>query len=345
MAQGRVTIVDVASRAGVSKSAVSFALNGRPGLAEETRQRILDVAREMGWSPSQRGRSLAVSRAFAVGLILARAPELIGSDPFYPSFIAGAEAVLSKSGYSLLLQVLDDPAREADAYHRLATEGRVDGVFLSDMRHGDPRIAMLTELGLPAVTLNRSNISSPFPAVCLDDNAPGITVATRHLIELGHRRIAHVTGPVEFMHAVRRRDAWGAALADAGVPEGPVVVSDFTASGGAAATRELLSLEEPPTAIVYANDLMAMAGMVVAQDLGFPVPQRLSVTGFDDTELAAYVSPALTTVRTSPFAWGQHAAQTLLQFIDAGSAPDVELDSPELVIRTSTARPLEPPLT
>jgi DNA-binding LacI/PurR family transcriptional regulator len=341
VAQRRFTIMDVASRAGVSKSAVSLALNSRPGLGEETRQRILDVARDMGWSPSRRGRSLRTLRAFAVGLILARAPELIGSDPFYPSFIAGAEAVLSRSGYSLLLQVLDDPEREAEAYHRLAVEERVDGVFLSDMRHDDPRIAILTELDLPAVTLNRPDVASPFPAVCLDDNAPGITAATQHLLELGHRRIAHVAGPVEFVHAVRRRDAWRAALAQANVPEGPVIVSDFTASGGARATRELLNLEEPPTAIVYGNDLMAMAGMVVAHELGFPVPHRLSVTGFDDTELAGYVYPALTTVRTSPFVWGQTAARTLLTLIDGGSAPDVELDAPGLVIRSSTSRPSE----
>jgi DNA-binding LacI/PurR family transcriptional regulator len=293
----------------------------------------------MGWSPSQRARSLAVSRAFAFGLVLARPPELLGSDPFYPSFIAGAEAVMSKSGYALLLQVLEHPEREEDAYRRLATEGRVDGVFLTDLRHLDPRIAVLAELGLPAVTLNRPDVASPFPAVSLDDSAPGISSATRHLLELGHTRIAHVTGPTEFMHAARRREAWRTALSAAGLPEGPVVVSDFTASGGADATRQLLSLAEPPTAIVYGNDLMAMAGMAVAQELGFPVPERLSVTGFDDTELAGYVHPALTTVRTSPFAWGQEAARTLLRLVDTGSAPDVELDPPGLIVRSSTARP------
>ena len=343
MAKRRITITDVASRAGVSISAVSFALNGRPGLAEETRQRILDVAHEMGWSPSQRARSLAVSRAFAVGLVLSRAPELLGSDPFYPMFIAGTEAVLSESGYSLLLQVLPHPGKEAEAYRRLVAQGRVDGVFLTDLRHHDPRVAMLTELGLSAVTLNRPDVPSTLPAVCLDDNAPGITEMTQHLLDLGHTRIAHVTGPPEYMHAVRRREAWRAAMAGAGLPEGPVVISDFTASGGAEATRELLALDEPPTAIVYANDLMAISGMAVAQELGFSVPERLSVTGFDDTELAAHVHPALTTVRTSPFAWGQAAARALLQLVDTGSAPHVELDLPGMVVRSSKAGPFPPP--
>jgi DNA-binding LacI/PurR family transcriptional regulator len=117
------------------------------------------------------------------------------------------------------------------------------------------------------------------------------------------------------------------------------VVSDFTAAGGAEATKQLLAEDDPPTAIVYGNDLMAVAGLAVAQEYGFPVPERLSVTGFDDMTLAAYVAPALTTVRTNPFEWGQVAARTLHQLVSTGAAPDSELGSPELVIRSSTAPP------
>jgi DNA-binding LacI/PurR family transcriptional regulator len=343
MVQSRVTIADVAARAGVSIGAVSFALNGRAGVSEETRQRILDVAREMGWSPSQRGRSLAASRAFAFGLVLARPPELLGSDPFYAAFIAGTEAVLSEAGYALLLQVPADPAAEEQAYRRLASEGRVDGVLLSDLRWDDSRIRMLAEIGLPTVTLNRPDVPSPFPAVSLE-GGPGIAAATRHLLELGHTNIAHVTGPPHLLHSARRRYAWSATLAAAGVPEGPVAAADFTASGGANATRQLLARKQPPTAIVYGNDLMAMAGMAAAHESGFPVPERLSVTGFDDAELAAHVRPALTTVRTSPFEWGQAAARTLLQLIGTGAAPDIALGPPELVIRASTAPPGDEPL-
>jgi DNA-binding LacI/PurR family transcriptional regulator len=334
----RVTIADVAARAGVSISAVSFALNGRPGVADDTRQRILGIAREMGWAPNQRARSLAASRAFAAGLVLARPPELLGSDPFYPGFIAGTEATLSTAGYALLLQVLPDATGEAEAYRRLAAQGRVDGVFLSDLRQQDSRVATLAEIGLSAVTLNRPDQPSPFPAVILE-GGPGIAAATRHLLDLGHRRIAHVAGPEQFVHAAHRREAWAETLAAVGVAPGPVITSDFTASGGAQATRALLALAEPPTAIVYSNDLMAIAGIAVAQELGFPVPDRLSVTGFDDTELAAYVHPTLTTVRTNPFVLGQAAARSLLQLVDTGEAPDVELGPPELVLRASTAPP------
>src|SRR5258708_1118179 len=144
----RPTIADVARHAGVSKGAVSFALNGRPGVAESTRQRILVSADELGWRPSQRARSLSVSRAFTLGLIIARNPALLGSDPFFPSFIAGVETVLSERGQSLLLQVVGTAAEEELGYRRLAADSRVDGVFLIDLRRQDSRIALVAELGL-----------------------------------------------------------------------------------------------------------------------------------------------------------------------------------------------------
>ncbi|MEW2386452.1 LacI family DNA-binding transcriptional regulator [Micromonospora sp. NPDC047707] len=339
--RGRPTITDVARAAGVSKGAVSFALNGRPGVAEETRQRILAAATVLGWTPSHRARALSTSRAFAVGLVLARPPELLGADPFFPAFIAGVERVLVERNQALVLQVVTSQRAEEDGYRRLAADGRVDGVFLLDLRIADPRIALLEELRLPAVTLGRPDVASPFPAVLVDDRR-GITAAVRHLVELGHRHVAHVAGPDHFLHGTARRDAWEDALREAGLPPGPCVPSDFSAAGGAAATHELLGLADPPTAIIYANDLMAMAGMAVARERGLDVPGQLSVTGFDDTELAAHISPALTSVRTDPSGWGGAAARVLLDLIDGDGGADVEMPPAQLVVRASTAAPLTP---
>ncbi|WP_433183060.1 LacI family DNA-binding transcriptional regulator [Actinoallomurus sp. CA-150999] len=335
MSNRRPTIADVAAHAGVSVGAVSFALNGRPGVGEETRQRILDTARELGWQPSHGARSLSTSRAFALGLVLARAPESIGSDPFFPAFIGGVEAVLAPRGQSLVLQVVPDAEAEIAGYRRLGGEGRVDGVFLTDLRCSDPRLSLLTEIGLPAVTLNRPDIESGFPAICLDDR-PGIATAVGHLVGLGHTRIAHVAGPTELLHGRGRHEAWTAALDEAGLAPGPVVESDFTAAGGAAATRELLDLAERPTAIVYANDLMAVAGMAVAHERGYVVPNDLSITGFDDMELSAHVHPALTTVRTDPFGWGRAAARVLLDLVEGRDPGDEDVAPGALVIRYST---------
>lgn len=337
MTKERPTIADVATRAGVSKGAVSFALNGRPGLAKATVDRILAAADELGWRPSNRARSLSVSKAFALGLVITRDPGVLSSDPFFPAFIGGVESVLAPRGQALVLQVVAPGEDEEAGYRRLAQDGRVDGVFLSDLRHDDPRIDLLTTLGLPAVTLNRPDGPSPFPAVCLDDQ-PGTIAVVQHLLELGHRRIAHVAGPQDFVHATARQDAFVSALAEAGVEPIGIEVSDFTAVGGIEATKRLLALPERPTAIVYANDRMAIAGLGAAQQAGLRVPDDLSIAGFDDSELAEFVHPGLTTVRADPYAFGEAAARTLNQLIDGDSAvPDVELPPARLIIRRSTA--------
>ncbi|WP_020392959.1 LacI family DNA-binding transcriptional regulator [Kribbella catacumbae] len=331
------TIADVATRAGVSKGAVSFALNGRPGLAQATVDRILAAADELGWRPSNRARSLSVSKAFALGLVITRDPAVLSSDPFFPAFIGGVESVLAPRGQALVLQVVSPGEDEEAGYRRLARDGRVDGVFLSDLRHDDPRIDLLTSLGLPAVTLNRPDGPSPFPAVCLDDR-PGTIAVVQHLLELGHRRIAHVAGPQTFVHATARADAFVSALAEAGLQPAAIEVSDFTAVGGIEATKRLVALPKPPTAIVYANDRMAIAGLGAAQQAGLTVPDDLSVAGFDDSELAEFVHPGLTTVRADPYRFGEAAAQTLNQLIDGDSGvPDVELPPARLIIRRSTA--------
>jgi len=331
----RPTINDVARAAGVSKGAVSFAFNDRGGLKPETRERILAAAAELGWAPSPRARALSVSRALAVGLVMARPPETLRADPFFPSFIAGIESVLADQGSALLLQVVATQAEGERSYRRLAAEGRVDGVFVTDLMVDDPRPALLAEIGLPAVLVGPVESRGDCPAVGVDD-APGIAAAVEHLVALGHTRIAHVAGPQVMVHGSSRRQAWASALEAAGLPEGPCVEADFSAEGGAVATRALLDLAEPPTAIVYANDLMAIAGMAAASARGLAVPDDLSITGYDDTELAGHVQPSLTTVSTDVIGWGRTAAARLLDLVDHRPPAEVALERPRLVVRGST---------
>ena len=160
----------------------------------------------MGWTPSSRARALSVSRALAVGMVIARPPETLRADPFFPSFIAGLETVLSERGQALVLQVVHDHERELASYRRLADDGRVDGVFVTDLLVDDPRPALLAELGLPAVILGPGLGEAFWPAVGVDDR-PGIAAAVEHLVELGHTRIAHVAGPA--LHGPRRVPAAG----------------------------------------------------------------------------------------------------------------------------------------
>jgi len=337
MGAGRVTIADVAQAAGVSKGAVSFALNRRPGVAADTRDRILRVAAELDWTPNHRARALSTSRALAFGLVVARPPEVLVEDAFFSALIAGIEAGLVDSGYALVLQVVTS-AHEHDAYSRMARDGRVDGVLLTDLRTDDSRIPLLQSLGLPAVTLNRAQSVSPFPAIVLDDR-PAVIAAVRHLIDLGHRDIAHVAGPAGYVHGVARRTAWAETLAEAGLPQGQLMHGDFSARGGASATRRLLDAPTPPTAILYANDIMAIAGLAAAHERGLDVPKDLSVVGFDDTPLAAHVHPALTTARADVFEWGRAATEALGALTSGRTQPDVACPPAELILRDSTGPP------
>jgi DNA-binding LacI/PurR family transcriptional regulator len=227
------------------------------------------------------------------------------------------------------------PGDEEETYRRLAADRRVDGVFLTDLRVDDPRPALVTELGLPAVAVGALEAGSDLPTVNLDDR-PAVRHAVHHLVELGHRDIAYVAGPDEFVHARRRRQAWADALTEAGLPGGPLLPGGFTAEGGAQATRALLARTAPPTAIVYGNDLSATAGMAVAQEAGVRLPDDLSVVGFDDVPLASWTNPTLTTCRANPVSWGRAAAQALMEVIERGATADVELEPATLVIRGST---------
>ncbi len=337
----KATINDVAREAGVSKGLVSFALNDRPGVSTETRDRILTVARELDYQPSVSARSLSTRSSYAVGLVIARDPDILGADPFFPSFIAGVERALLTEGQALVLSVVGDDEHEAAAYQRLAADARVDGVFLTDLRHDDPRIPLLQRLGMPAVTLGHPETSgsepadAPYPAVSLDDT-PGVVAAVQHLIDLGHRRIAHVIGPRRMLHATRRNAAFVDTLRAAGLPTDLVVETDFTAAQGASATEHLLDLADRPTAIVFGNDPMAIAAIGVAHERGLRLPDDLSITGFDDSELARFVYPSLTSVRTDPLLWGEAAARTLLRLTTTGHADDVDLEPARVITRAST---------
>lgn len=330
----RPTIADVARHAGVSKGLVSFALNGKSGVSAATRERILDSARELGWTPSLRARSLSTGRSFACGLVLGRSPDVIAADPFFHSFIAGLEDEFSQAGQVLVLAVATPGRHEAETYRGLAADRRVDGVILTDLRVGDDRIELVRDLGLAAVTLGVPDVDSDFSSVSVDD-AAGIERVVAHFAELGHRRIAHVAGPEAMLHAGRRRASFESAARAAGMSP-LVVVTDFSAGEGARATEHLLDDDEPPTAIVYSNDHMAVAGLGVAQRRGLVVPRDLSISGFDDTELGRHIHPALTTVATDARTWGAVAARTLLDALGGADPVRLVLPQPTVAVRASS---------
>lgn len=332
----RVTIIDVAERAGVSISSVSSALNDRPGVSDETRKRIVATANELGFVPSLRGRSLSGRRAFAVGLVVHRDPDVLELDPFFGGFIGGIEECIDARTYALVLQISASSDGALDRYRRLAADRRVDGVFLNEIEVDDPRVELVQELGLPAVGVN-AETSFPLPAV-RQSHEEGIDALVAHLASLGHRRIAYVSGRSEFIHSAQREAAWRKAVIAAGLVPGPVVPGEFTYAGGLSAASSLMGLSERPTAICCANDLSAMGFIAQAQHLGFDVPGDVSVAGFDGIQLGTYVRPSMTTVLTSPRRIGFEAAKMLLSVIDGESEPDVSIPPAELLVRESTGR-------
>ncbi len=328
------TISDVAARAGVSKAAVSFALNDRPGVSPQTRERILAVAAEMAFTANSSARALSIRRSGNLGLVMARSYETLGADPFFPAFIAGVEAAVASTGNFLLVRLVPDETAETQAYRELAETGRVDGVFVTDLRTDDVRPQLLDSLGLPAVTLNRANGRSTATAVCVDDG-PAVGEAVRHLAEMGHTTIGHISGPTRYLHAEHRRTVWAQSLRALGLPEGPYLQSDFSAAGGAAATRAMFERPTPPTAILYGNDLMAVAGISAARQRGVRVPDDLSVVGFDDSELSAYLTAPLTTVRTDAYSWGKAAGTAMLAKVDGRRLDDIHLPAARFIVRAS----------
>jgi DNA-binding LacI/PurR family transcriptional regulator len=333
----RVTINDIARRAGVSKGAVSYALNGRPGVSASTRERILQVAGELGWAPNRTARLLSGSRTDTFGLILARDARTLGSEPFYMEFVAGLESVLAQKSYALLLQVTPNLAAEMDTYRKWASERRVDAVAVVDLRVDDPRVSLLQALDLPAVFVGHPCLTKGFTTVWTDD-ATAMEEAVSHLAWLGHRRMARVAGLTELGHVAIRDDAFLAALRAHDL-EGHVIHADFSAEAGRLATREVVVGEDAPTVILFDNDLMAVASLSALSALGMKVPDDISVLAWDDSPLCEITSPQLSAMSHDVMAMGAHVGRRLFGLRD-GAAAEAHLDStPTFLARGSTAAP------
>jgi DNA-binding LacI/PurR family transcriptional regulator len=318
----RPTIDDVAARAGVSSAAVSFAVNGRPGVGEDTRQRILAVAEELGWQPSASARALTEARARAVGLLLARGLDQLEVDPFFVRFLAGIERTLARSDHDLVLRVAEQI--DAGAYGQLAASGRVDGFLLCDVEVDDRRFEVLAEAGVPAVVAGHPVSPCPFPWV-ETAHADGMRLVAEHLLELGHRRIGFVGGSADYEHVQARLGVWRDTLAAAGVEPGPVAHTPGELFDGQV------------TAIVHTSDGLAAACLAAARERGTAVPGDISITGFDDSQLAALAAPPVTSVRVDYAGFGEGAAAALLAAIAGETLPEFTAAPPELVIRASTA--------
>lgn len=329
----RPTIADVAERAGVSPALVSFAVNGRPGVSADTRERILTAAKDLRWRPSASARALTQARTRAIGLVLTRPAEQLEVDSFFVRFLAGVERTLAPADYAMLLQLVPatDAAGALGAYERLSAAGRVDGFLLTDPELDDPRFGLLAEAAIPVVVAGRPAEDVPFPWLETEHDR-GIRLAVEHLVGLGHERIAFLGGPRAYEHVQRRLSRWREALEAAGLESDRVAFADPDL--GVAAARVL---EHDPTAVVCTSDTLAIALIGVARGRGLAVPDDVSVVGFDDSLLASLSLPALTSVRVDYTEFGAAVTSALLAEIDGLDSPPYSPSPPTLEARASTA--------
>src|SRR3954470_2159041 len=324
-ARRRPTIADVARLAGVSSAAVSFAVNDRPGVSPETRERILEAARELGWRPAGSARALTEARTRAIGLVLSRDPAQLELDAFFVRFLSGIERTLAAADYALLLQLVPEGGSPA-ALERLAGPRRGDGFLLTDVEAHDPRFALLEASGIPVVLAGHPAGPCPFPWV-ETRHAEGMDAPVAHLLGLGHERIAFLGGPAEYEHIQVRERRWRAAA-------GPAAGEAAYGPGGG---RALLGGR--PTGLVCTSDALAMTVVAEARALGLDVPGDVSVTGFDDSPLAALATPALTSVRVDYAEFGAAAAAAPLAAGGGDPPPAYSASPPDLIVRASTGAP------
>jgi DNA-binding LacI/PurR family transcriptional regulator len=330
----RVTISDLARRLHISKASVSYALNGRAGVSEETRQRVLDLAEELGFHPNSAAVALSASRTRTIGIVIARDPALISTEAFYMRTLVGIEQYLNEVDSSLLLRLTGEHGEDLDVLRRWSRQGRVDGFILFDEHDDDPRIMLLKELGMPCVVVS-SNDPDDQVGRLISSPVETVTLLLDHLAELGHRDIAHISGPFTFVHEQLRVQmlAEGAALRGMTVRHSE---GSYRYDDGAELTRRLLTDPNPPTAIVLGNDLMAVAALRVAMDHGTAVPDEVSILAWDDSPLCELARPGITAIDQKTMERGRAAADLLLRV--AGGETDLHEEAPagELHARESS---------
>ena len=301
------TIKDVARLAGVSVATVSRVLNASAPVRDETRARVLEIARELRFAPNGAARTLSRRRSGALGVIL---PDLHGE--FFSELLRGIDQEAQRAGHSLLVSSSHHDSHGVSVAVR-TMRGRVDGLLvMAPDVEGAALDAALPD-GLPVVLLNRA--PGVTAASVMVDNFGGARAMTNHLLALGHRRIGFVAGAADNADSDERELGYRAALDEAGVPFDAdlYVRGDFTEDGGWRGARELLARPEPPSVIFAANDAMAVGVLSALREMDIAVPASVAVVGFDDIPIARFLNPPLTTVRVGIAALGERAAALLLR--------------------------------
>ncbi len=328
----------IAERARVSIGTVSHVINESAGVRPKLRERVLEAIRSMGYQPSALAQGLRKNRTNILGMVI---PDI--TNPFFPGVVRGVEDVAYKRSMRVILCNADnDPAKEA-SYVRELRSYHIAGLLIIPAAGADiaGHLRAYTSASVPAVCIDRVPLGWKGDAV-LVANADGAALATRHLIEMGHRHLAVIAGPLKLTNAEERLNGFMSALKEAHIKIDPEFVQEaqFNTESGYRAALRLLRMLPRPTAILACNDLMAFGALQAARELKLRCPEDISIAGFDSLEFTKFTDPALTSVYQPGYQLGATAARLLLQRMDGmRSAPEQILLPTELMKRSSVARP------
>ncbi|MGJ4948811.1 LacI family DNA-binding transcriptional regulator [Bradyrhizobium sp. HKCCYLS20291] len=334
-APARPTIKDVAARCGVHPSTVSRALSPamKHLVATDVADRIRAAANALGYRLNMAAKGLRTGRSGLIGVL---APDI--ADPGFPPVLSGIADHLNAEGYATIVVDVGCKGSEQDLVDRLIARG-VDGLVLATVSLRDDVVKHCLDTALPVVLLNRVDAAGMLPSAASDD-AAGMRLAVEHLVALGHQRIGHVAGPQEISTGARRRAGFEASVHDAGLParHAPIEIADtYTRADGREAALRLLARRTRPTAIVAANDLLALGVYDALAELGLSCPRDVSVVGHNDMPFVDMVAPPLTTVRIAQRDMGEAAARLLLARVaDPAAAAEHIVLRPQLIVRGST---------
>lgn len=329
------TIKDVALRAGVSVTTVSHVVNDTRHVSAKGRERVELAIRELGYVPNAMARSLKSNTTSTLGMLIPNS-----SNPYFAEIVRIVEDRCFGAGYTLVLCNTDDEPHRQSVYLQVLAERRIDGLIVVSTGDDDSLVTQLRGLRMPTVLVDRE-IADPACDLVETAHMQGGLLAVRHLLSLGHKRIACIGGPVGVMPSEQRIEGWRMALAETGATS-DIANADallwrggFTSQGGYEAMHAILRTEQAPSAVFVCNDLMAIGALRTLREAGRRVPDDVAVVGFDDIEAALYTAPPLTTVR-SPM--GEQASRTvrlLLDLLANGTADSVILPT-DLIQREST---------
>lgn len=337
-----VTIKDVALLANVAPSTVSRVIADNPRISEETKQKVKKAMEQLGYHPNFNARNLASQSTHALGLVMPSSKDVGFQNPFFPTVLQGISEGAQEKNYALHMTTGKSEKEVLEAVVQMVQGKRVDGVVLLSSKVEDQLISYLKERDFPFVLIGKPYRDIEEITHVDNDNFRAAKEVTEYLIGFGHRKVGFIGGSLELVVTVDRLNGYKQALVNAGIEinEDYIVQEQFLREGGQEAVRELMALEQPPTALVVADDFMALGVLNTLDELDIKVPDDISIVSFNNVLLAEMAKPPLTSVDINIFQLGYQASKNLIQSIENKNEPTKRLIiSHQLVERSSCSEP------